>query len=136
MKKKIIFALSGLLLSTNLYAGDYDGYWQESMVGSIGGGDYLSIIQNQDSVVMAWFGVDPATQQPGTWKADAGFIANNIATMNTLIAIPGTAGCDIRYKVTFSSPAQGEVEYTAFAGVCGAIASQLVGVKTTIRKVF
>lgn len=98
--KTIIFSLTALLLSTNLYAGDYDGVWEF-------GGEYHIAYQNGNQllVVNLWEDLDG-------WDAMLGPISGNQAEVSTLL------GDNDHFKISIKlkSSTQGTITFKSCSG--------------------
>lgn len=118
--KKIATGIAGLLLTANLYAGDYDGVWVFDF--DAGEDDsYFIINQNgtQLLVVDAWKTMDG-------WSAHLGTINGSSAEMSTIVDAEGAV---VNFTLNFSSKLKGTLTLHSCSDVCGFPVEQPLSVK-------
>jgi len=124
MLKKMILGLFVMLLSVNLYAGDYDGIWTFPDADD----EYVTYNQNGNSLVEIYVEVDPHK-----WEASIGSINGNVAQMKTLI---NPKKCVYETTLTFDTLTTATVVLTSVTGSeCPADGGQ-VGDSFTMNKIF
>ncbi len=126
--KKILFSFIFLLVSVNVYAGDYDGVWEFSGFSRLSD-DYTMIRQNGNQLLVVGLCSDL-----DCWDASLGPINGNQAEVDLFIEIDDWTG---HYSIRFTSKTTAVVTITAFnCNGCGDDERPPLNTPFKMRKIF